>query len=129
MKTTIILVGLAGFLAVALGAFGAHGLEPHMSIEQQEWFETANRYHFYHVLSALALLVWYILRPQPLLLYGIALFLFGILLFSGSLYLMATHSILGIPKLSWLGPITPLGGLFFLAGWLTVAWAGIKSVQ
>ena len=99
------------FLAVALGAFGAHGLRS--TLEGRGMIDVWNKAVFYHFIHAIALLV--------LALYGTInrsaclLLLLGILLFSGSLYLLAL-----IPQArDWLGPITPIGGLFFLAGW---AW-------
>ena len=97
------------FLAVALGAFGAHGLRS--TLQARGMLEVWNKAVFYQFIHALALLV--------LALYGTInrgaclLFVIGILLFSGSLYLLALTS------LRWLGPVTPLGGLCFLAGW---AW-------
>ena|SRR6516164_80803 len=99
------------FLAVALGAFGAHGLRS--TLEGRGMIDVWNKAVFYQFIHAIALLV--------LALYGTInrgaclLLLIGILLFSGSLYLLAL-----IPQTrDWLGPITPIGGLFFLAGW---AW-------
>jgi uncharacterized membrane protein YgdD (TMEM256/DUF423 family) len=99
------------FLAVALGAFGAHGLRS--TLESRGMVDVWNKAVFYHFIHAIALLV--------LALYGTInrgacwLLLAGILLFSGSLYLLAL-----IPQArDWLGPVTPVGGLCFLAGW---AW-------
>jgi uncharacterized membrane protein YgdD (TMEM256/DUF423 family) len=95
------------FLAVALGAFGAHGLRS--TLETHGMLEVWNKAVFYHFIHAIALLV--------LALYGsinrgaCLLLLVGIFLFSGSLYLLA------LTNLRWLGAITPLGGLCFLAGW------------
>ena len=97
------------FLAVALGAFGAHALRP--TLESHGMLEVWNKAVFYHFIHAIALLV---LALLPTLNSGAWWALFaGILLFSGSLYIMA------LTNLRWLGPITPLGGLCFLAGW---AW-------
>ena len=92
------------FLAVALGAFGAHALKA--TLEANDSHETWNTAVLYHFLHGLALIVLSTNNRLPCY-----LFLTGILLFSGSLYLLAaTHA-------TWLGAITPLGGLFFLAGW------------
>jgi uncharacterized membrane protein YgdD (TMEM256/DUF423 family) len=104
-----------GFLAVALGAFGAHGLKRIASPEQLAWWETAARYHLAH---ALALMLVGLLQAQrgglgP----GAWSLLLGSLVFSGTLYAMA----IGAPR--WLGAVTPLGGLGMLAGWLLLAWA------
>ena len=99
------------FLAVALGAFGAHALRS--TIESHGMLEVWNKavlYHFIHAVALLALSRFATINPKPCF-----LLLAGIILFSGSLYLMAL-----IPQLrDWLGAITPLGGLCFLAGW---AW-------
>jgi uncharacterized membrane protein YgdD (TMEM256/DUF423 family) len=105
--------GLSGFLAVALGAFGAHALRGSLSPEAQDWWRTAVLYQGLHVAPLLALG----LLPQPGRLAqaaGLA-FIVGTLLFSGSLYLMS------VTGLRWLGAVTPLGGLAFLAGWICLA--------
>lgn len=115
-RTTLAVAFAFGFLAVAIGAFGAHGLKPHMSEYQQSIFETASRYHFYHSIALLAL-AW--LPAKNTVKYITLFFIIGIILFSGSLYLLATKDLLNIAHWKFLGPITPIGGLFFLAGWLT----------
>jgi len=104
------------FLAVALGAFGAHGLK--QTLETQGMLDVWNKAVLYHFIHAIALLV--------LALYGTInrgaclLLLAGILLFSGSLYMLA------LTNLRWLGPVTPVGGLCFLAGWAWLALAPPK---
>ncbi len=125
----ITLAALFGFLAVAIGAFGAHGLKPHLNAAQLTTFQTASEYHFYHTLALL--LVALLMRssaPSKLLTYSASAFTIGVVLFSGSLYLLATKELLGIGTwASALGPITPLGGLFFLAGWVLLFIYGIKN--
>jgi uncharacterized membrane protein YgdD (TMEM256/DUF423 family) len=107
------LAALAGFACVAFGAFAAHGVaDP----KAQDLLRTGSLYGFVHVLATLAVGV---LAPRARL--SPALFLGGVLLFSGSLWAMA----LGAPR--WLGAVTPLGGLGFLAGWLALAWAVRRS--
>jgi len=106
-------------LAVMLGAFGAHALKARVSAEQLGWWQTATDYFFWHALGLLMLGV--LLRVQPTLkLSGAAVALqLGIVLFCGSLYLMA----LGAPR--WFGAITPIGGTALIIGWLwlaVVAW-------
>lgn len=113
-RTTLLTAFAFGFLAVAIGAFGAHGLKPHMNEYQQSIFETASRYQFYHSVALLAL-AW--LPATNIVKYITWLFVGGILLFSGSLYLLALKDMLGIQHWIFLGPITPVGGLLFLAGW------------
>ena len=109
---------LLGALAVALGAFGAHGLKKYVPAETISTFETGVRYQFYHVFALLAVSIFYQYLPVKWLRYAGNCFLIGILLFSGSLYILtalkATESI-GMEKF---GIITPVGGLFFIAGWL-----------
>ncbi len=103
-------------LAVALGAFGAHGLKDVLSAEMKLVFETGVRYHVYHAFGLFAA-AWLLDRhPAKAVTVAAWCFLVGILLFSGSLYAL---SLTGIKKL---GMITPLGGLLFLAGWACLAF-------
>ena len=120
-KLFLSLGALAGLLAVTFGAFGAHALRGRLDDYARGVFETAVQYHFYHAL-ALAL-VGVLLLSQPatgLLKSSGWLFLIGIAVFSGSLYLLA------ITGIKWLGAVTPLGGLAFIAGWGCLAAAAWK---
>jgi uncharacterized membrane protein YgdD (TMEM256/DUF423 family) len=102
----------SALLGVAAGAFGAHGLRSRLSPELLGIFETAARYQMYHALGLLAV-AWAVSQwGGALLRWAGWLFLAGTVLFSGSLYTLALTGI------GWLGAITPLGGLAFLAGWL-----------
>ena len=119
----IILSGVLGFSAVALGAFGAHGMRSRLEslpdgMKRLEWWNTAAHYHLTHAL-ALGFVAWLAHRgaSTSATLAGWS-FVAGVVLFSGSLYLMA---ITGQTKL---GAITPIGGLFFLVGWGAVIVAG-----
>lgn len=112
----------SGFLAVALGAFGAHALKSRLSPEMLSVYETAVQYHFYHALAlfGVALLMangW----QQGLLKASAVLFLLGLVLFSGSLYALALSGV------KVLGAITPLGGLCFLAAWACLFIAALKA--
>lgn len=110
-----------GFLTVALGAFGAHGLEGKLSADAQGWWETATFYGLAHAVAALALSL---AARQGFARAGWA-FVIGAVLFSGSLYAMALLSLSGDgPRL--LGMVTPLGGLGFLAGWMLAGAAALK---
>ena len=112
---------LAAFLAVALGAFAAHGLKARLDASMLATFETGVRYHMYHALALLAV-GWAAMRwPGAAVNASGWLFLAGIVLFSGSLYAL---SLTGV---RWLGAITPFGGLAFLAGWACLAWAAWKA--
>lgn len=101
-------------IAVGCGAFAAHGLKPRLSPEQLAWWQTGTQYFFYHALGLLVVALLIRLKYAPP---SVAWLLqVGIVLFSGSLYLMA----LGMPR--WLGAITPIGGTFFIAAWLLLAF-------
>ena len=107
---------LSAFLAVALGAFAAHGLKTKLSPEMFNIFEVGVRYHMYHALALLAV-AWASTRwPGTSVTAAGWLFLVGTVIFSGSLYLLS------LTGLRWLGAITPIGGLAFLIGWLLLAW-------
>ncbi len=125
-KRALLLGSAFLFLAVALGAFGAHGLKAHVSPEALSQWRTAVEYQFYHGLGLL-LLAGMANRLSALAVRVMRLsFSLGILLFSGSIYLLATRDVSGLQGLaSVLGPITPLGGLCFTVGWATLfitAW-------
>ena len=106
---------LAG-LGVAAGAFGAHALKEILDPSMLQVFETATRYVMYHAFG-LCIVSWAIDRfPEQRLEKSGWLFLIGILLFSGSLYVV---SLAGI---RWMGAVTPIGGLAFMTGWLLLAW-------
>lgn len=110
-------IAISGALAVIIGAFGAHGLRPYLSDLQWDNFQTASRYHFIHTLAAaLTIFVpdenrgaWFKWAPR--------LMLIGMILFSGSIYLLACRELIPF-GVGWLGPVTPLGGVLMIAGWL-----------
>jgi len=112
---------LSAFIAVALGAFGAHALKARLDANLLAVFETGVRYQMVHALALLAV-AWACTRwPGPVLKAGGWLFVAGTVLFSGSLVAL---SLTGI---RWLGAITPLGGLAWLAAWLCLAWAAWRA--
>jgi uncharacterized membrane protein YgdD (TMEM256/DUF423 family) len=114
---------VAGFLGVALGAFAAHGLKATIPPELLAAFETGVRYQMYHAFALFAAAWgWAHWQARVFTISG-ALFVAGILIFSGSLYLLA------FTGLRWLGAITPLGGLAFLAGWLCLAWGAATKMR
>jgi uncharacterized membrane protein YgdD (TMEM256/DUF423 family) len=120
-KFFITLASLSGMLAVVLGAFGAHALKDKLDEYALGIFETAVQYHFYHSFALLAVGVIALSQPQTAMLKSSGwLFLLGILVFCGSLYLL---SVTGV---RWLGAITPLGGLAFIGGWACLAATGWK---
>ena len=107
-------------LSVAAGAFGAHGLKARVTPDMLAIFELAARYQMYHAI-ALALCAFAWTRwPGPAVVVAAVLFVVGILLFCGSLYLLS----LGGPR--WFGAITPLGGTAWIVGWAALAWAALR---
>lgn len=120
---TLFMAAILGFLAVAIGAFGAHGLKASLSTEMMTVYQTAVQYHFYH---CLALLVVGLLMHSGIqhlsLRIAAVLFLFGVLVFSGSLYALA------ITEIKILGAITPIGGLMFLIAWACLAYSAWKAM-
>lgn len=117
-STFIKLAAILGALAVALGAFGAHALKKHASEYAIGIFETGVRYQFYHVVALLAVGILYKDFGNRWMNYAGWSFIIGMLLFSGSLYLLTYVKMIDKPSLNWLGAITPLGGLAFIAGWI-----------
>lgn len=125
---------LAGSLfagtAVILGAFGSHGLKARIAAEQLQSFETGVRYQVYHALALLIAGLLAVKLDQSLLRYATLCFIFGVLLFSGSIYLLSTHEITGLT--SWkpiLGPVTPIGGTLLIIGWGLLTYALIRSTS
>ena len=111
---------LSAFLAVAAGAFGAHALRARLAPDLLAVFETAARYQMYHALGLVAV-AWAAARwPGGLIAWAGWLFVAGTVIFSGSLYALALTGV------RWLGAITPLGGVAFLAGWLCLALAATR---
>lgn len=110
-------------LGVVLGAFGAHGLEGKITPEKIEVWKTGVLYHLLHALGIVALGVFatQLRAPSAALTAAFVCLVVGILFFSGSIYGLA----LGGPR--WLGPITPLGGLLFIVGWLLFAWVAFSA--
>ena len=109
------------FLGVGLGAFGAHALKSRLSPEMLAVFETGVRYHFYHALGLLFVGWLSHTRPSPTIDWAGWAFLAGVVVFSGSLYLLSVSGV------RWLGAITPIGGLAFLGGWLLVALSTLRG--
>lgn len=128
-RKTIAFASFSGALAVILGAFGAHALKGLLSESAMGWYQTANHYHFIHTLAILA--SGLVLRRHSDIknkALPAVFFFIGILLFCGSLYTMAFLSIKG-QNISFLGPITPLGGIFFILGWLYLGLLTLKIKQ
>jgi len=114
MKPLLLAAGISGFIAVALGAFGAHGLT--LSAEATKWWDTATHYFLIHSVAAL------FLSGQRNPIAGWT-FIAGSVFFAGSLYAMA----LGGPRI--LGAVTPIGGLCYLVGWANIAFSGMRNIN
>ena len=121
-KQLIAIASANGFVAVTLGAFGAHGLEQIMAPYLLNTFNTGVEYHMYHALALFGTAILSLHYPgEKLLTVSAWLFLLGILLFPGSLY------ILSLSEISWFGAIAPIGGSLFLAGWGALFWFAISK--
>lgn len=126
-KGVLITAALLGALSVALGAFAAHGLKEKINSQSLTVFETGIRYMFYHVFALLAVGILSQFISSNFLVWSGWLFIAGIILFSGSLIALTFVLANNLASLRWIGAITPLGGLCFLAGWVLLAVAIIKS--
>jgi uncharacterized membrane protein YgdD (TMEM256/DUF423 family) len=120
-KTILMTASILLALAVALGAFGAHGLKSQLSTDMLQTWKTGVDYHFYHGLGLLLIGILAVSYPSELVKWSAILLTAGIVLFSGSLYALA------ISGIKWLGAITPLGGLSFIAGWVLLFLAVWKK--
>jgi uncharacterized membrane protein YgdD (TMEM256/DUF423 family) len=126
MKEKIfITASVFGALAVIAGAFAAHGLQGRLSARDMQVWNTAVQYQFYHVFALLALaqLSRYKTRLVNNCYY---LFTFGIIFFSGSLYLLASSELTGWGWVHLIGPVTPLGGVLFIGAWITMGIGALK---
>ena len=125
-KTFLIIAAVLGAISVALGAFAAHGLKKIVPAETVTTFETGVRYQFYHTFAILFVGLLLERMPGQLLVWSGWFFLIGILLFSGSLYLLTALKATQTVGLTGVGIITPFGGLFFIAGWVLMLMGIIK---
>jgi uncharacterized membrane protein YgdD (TMEM256/DUF423 family) len=115
-----------GYLSVTLGAFAAHYLRSILTDKDIMVFETGVRYQLYHSLALGLVAVLYKEFPNKFMQWAGILFIAGIVLFSGSLYLLTYKNANALQGWQWVGPVTPLGGVLFIAGWLYLA-LGIKN--
>ena len=118
MKIIKILAALSGAVAVALGAFGAHGLKPFLDEYQMDIY---NKAVFYQLIHTIVVVIVSISAPKGKWMKRSTIaMLLGVLFFSGSLYLLATAHLTGIQK-AFIGPVTPVGGLLFITGWIELS--------
>ena len=122
-KTILIIASILGALSVAIGAFGAHGLDATLQANGRvDTFETAVKYQFYHTLALFLLGLLMLNINSSQLTIAAYCFIIGIAIFSGSLYILCLTSI------KWLGAITPIGGLAFILGWIFLALGVYKHL-
>jgi len=126
-KRILITASLFGATAVVLGAFGAHGLKSLIDQNGIEIWAKGVEYQFYHTFALLFLYLFAAGKKDSYVKMAYTFFTFGILLFSGSLYLLATRSISNISFVNYVGPVTPFGGLLFIGGWISLLMAAFKS--
>ncbi len=123
-KTFLVIAAISGLMAVVIGAFGAHGLKNRVAEDLMAVYQTGVQYHFYHTFALLFTGVLLQQYPQAVLLnWSGWLFVVGVLVFSGSLYVLALTGV------KWLGAITPIGGVAFIAGWLILALAVYRHAE
>lgn len=132
-STTLKVATLLGGTSVILGAFGAHALKESLDPHYLQSFETGVRYQMYHALVLLVLAMLKSKFEAPLLRYAAISFTLGVLLFSGSIYGLSLGSLTDT-SLRWLGPVTPLGGLLLITGWMllfvfAISGKNLKEVQ
>jgi uncharacterized membrane protein YgdD (TMEM256/DUF423 family) len=122
MERAFLTVGAVfGGLGVAAGAFAAHGLKSRLAPDLLAVFETGARYQLVHAVALLVVGVLATRVPHPAVAAAGWLFIVGVVVFSGSLYLLAVTGV------RWLGAITPIGGVALIAGWLALAWGVLRS--
>ncbi len=122
----LIIAGITMILAVVIGAFGAHGLAPYMNEEGKIIFQTGSKYHFFHGLALWIIYLLSIYFKTDKFKLAFWLLALGIVFFSGSLYLLAVKAHLPTVMIHILGPVTPLGGLLFIIGWMVLTYRAIR---
>jgi len=129
LKKLLTVTSFLGMLAVILGAFGAHALKSKLSADQLITYQTGIQYHYYHTLALLGIAALAQRAKDTLWLFRAGFcFVIGILFFSGSIYLLACKELLHLQ--TWtkiIGPITPIGGMFFIMGWLMLVVHAVKN--
>jgi len=128
----LLLIGFLGATAVALGAMGAHFLKAKIqtgliTTDQLDGFDKGVKYQMYHTLAMMILLILNHIQPSKYFEWASKLFFWGIVLFSCSLYFLCTRHLLGADWLKVLGPITPIGGICFMLGWLCLCMPLLKK--
>lgn len=127
MKPNLTVVAILGAIGVALGALGAHALKPLLASTQLESFNTAVRYHLLHSLFLAIVYAINVAHPNKYLKLAFNFSFWGILIFSGSIYLLSLRFLMELEFLRFLGPITPIGGILLILGWISLAFSTKKN--
>ena len=125
-KSILVKAGILGVIAVLGGAFGAHALKGVLTPEHLVSFQTGVRYQLIH--AVVLLFIFLLMNKFESKQFKIAasLIFWGVILFSGSIYILTLKNIIGMEALKFAGPITPIGGLLIISGWICIVWGGIK---
>jgi len=126
-KSILIIAAVLGGISVIMGAMGAHALKAVLEPEALQSYLTGARYNMYHAIALLAIAGNTQHLDPKWIKISVIFTLIGTILFSGSIYLLSTSSISGLSNISFLGPITPLGGLLLISGWFSIIIAAIKK--
>lgn len=126
LKKHLIIIGILGCTAVILGAFGAHMLKEMIPAKSLLSYKTGILYHFIHTISSLCVLIIALHFNEKSLIRAFWLFVIGVVLFSGSIYILSLKSIFGLNNLKLIGALTPIGGIFFILGWLQIIYSSTK---
>jgi len=117
-KVFLLLASVSGAMSVILGAMGAHYLKDKINYWEMNAFDTGVKYQMYHTLALLALVLMMNKWQSNWLTYAGYAFILGLCLFCGSLYLLSIKEVFYVPGTKFLGPVTPIGGLAFISGWI-----------
>jgi uncharacterized membrane protein YgdD (TMEM256/DUF423 family) len=125
-KKTLIKAGILGMIGVLGGAFGAHALKEILSVEHLATFNTGVRYQMLHAIVLIGLFLLGTKFEMKQFKIAAQLIFWGVILFSGSIYILVLKNIIGVEALKFAGPITPIGGLLIITGWLFIVLGAIK---
>ena len=126
IKSVLIKSGVLGIIAVLGGAFGAHALKGVLTSEQLMSFNTGVRYQLIHAVVLLFIFLLMTKYENKQFKIAAQLIFWGVILFSGSIYILTLKNLIGLELLKYVGPITPIGGLLIITGWLFIILGGIK---
>ena len=126
LKKHFAIIGILGCTGVILGAFGAHMLKEMISTQSLLSYKTGILYHFIHTISSFCVLIMALHFNEKSLIKAFWMFVIGICLFSGSIYILSLKSVFGLNNLKLIGALTPIGGIFFILGWLQIIYSSTQ---